>query len=318
MQSAQKFKEQLNSFRQHPVWQKLRPYMKKGFIAAVALLIIWQLWQIGWVEVLKSLPSQPLFYILFVIMYLSLPVAELLIYRGLWQLPAKSLLKASITKRVYNEEVVGYSGEVYLGVWAKKQTGKTQAEVARNVRDSNILSAANSYFMMLIMLGLLLTFNVIPPTLLLPETTWVIWSVIGLVTASALFLGIRFRQYYFQLPLRQAMRIFSIYAVRFVVQHALLVLQWSVVIPETPITVWLTYLALIILVNRLPFVPSKDLVFLWAGIGMAAFLDVPAAGIAAIFLVSSALNKLVNFSLYLLFTSQQHPKQPGAEKKDRR
>ncbi len=287
------------------------PKLKKLVIAAVVLLIGWQLWQIGWTEVFQSLPAHPLFYILFLVMYLTLPLAELLIYRGLWKLPRFSLFRAFITKRVYNEEVVGYSGEVYLSVWATQQTGKPAAEIARNVRDANILSAANSYFMMLILLGLLLTFEVIPATVILPETTAGIWLAVGLITLILLFLGIRFRHYYFQLPLPEALRIISIYAVRFALQHSLLVWQWSVVIPGTDLSVWLTYLALIIVINRLPFVPSKDLVFVWAGIGLSQFLDVSAAGVAALLLVSSALNKLMNTGLYLLIEAKKKKQDSG-------
>lgn len=289
------------------------PLLKKLVVGAVVILIGWQLWQIGWTEVLRSLPTHPLFYILFLVMYLTLPIAELLIYRGVWKLPRLPMLRAFITKRVYNEEVVGYSGEVYLSVWATQQTGKPAAEIARDVRDANILSAVNSYFMMLILLGLLLTYEVIPASVILPETSGPIWAGIGLITLTAVFLGIRFRHYYFRLPLHQAVRIISVYASRFAIHHFLLILQWSVVIPGTDLSVWLAYLALIIVINRLPFVPSKDLVFLWAGIGMSQFLDVSSAGIAALLLVSSALNKLLNTGLYLFFEAQKSGKNKREE-----
>lgn len=304
-------KKQFQRVRENTRVRESLPVLKKLAVGAVILLIGWQLWQIGWTEVLRSLPTHPLFYILFLVMYLTLPLAELLIYRGLWKLPRLPMLRAFITKRVYNEEVVGYSGEVYLSLWATRETGRPAAEIARNVRDANILSAVNSYFMMLILLGLLLTYDVIPATVLLPESSGPVWAAIGLITLTAVFFGIRFRHYYFRLPVAQAARIFSIYAGRFVIQHVLLIIQWSVVLPGTDLSVWLTYLALIIVINRLPFVPSKDLVFLWAGISLSQFLDVSSAGIAALFLVSSAMTKLLNTGLYLFFEAQK----PGKKRK---
>ncbi|MCH8566732.1 MAG: hypothetical protein LAT67_00655 [Balneolales bacterium] len=281
-------------------WQKI---VKKTGVLLILGLIFYQLTQIGWAEVLQSLPVQPLFYILFLMLYISLPVAELFIYRQIWPIKRIPLLKAFLTKRVYNEEVMGYSGEVYLTVWAKGETGKKASELARNVRDTNILSAVCSYTMVFILAILLITQDIIPLNQIISAGNSTVWLAGILVIITLLGTGLYFRKYFFALPAATASKIFGIYSFRFALHHALLVLQWAVVIPETPLSTWLIYLALIIVVNRLPFIPSKDLVFAWAGIGLADTLGVPAAAVAAMLLVSSALNKSLNFGLYLLVSS---------------
>lgn len=56
------------------------------------------------------------------------------------------------------------------------------------------------------------------------------------------------------------------------------------------------------MVNRLPFFPSKDLVFAWAGIELSRYLGVGPAEVAGMLLVYSALNKLGNVALFSIFT----------------
>jgi len=123
-----------------------------------------------------------------------------------------------------------------------------------------------------------------------------------LVLAVVTALVVQFRRYLFDLPLRTAAAIFGIYLTRFLLHHAGLVLMWMAAIPGTTLSFWLTFLAMLIVINRIPFLPSKDLVFMWAGLEYARGLDVTIAAVAGMLLVYSALHKVVNLALFLMLS----------------
>ncbi|MCC5941487.1 MAG: hypothetical protein JJU37_08085, partial [Balneolaceae bacterium] len=52
----------------------------------------------------------------------------------------------------------------------------------------------------------------------------------------------------------------------------------------------------------IPFIPSRDLVFMWAGIELSRMLDMATAAVAGMLLVSSALKKSTNLILFLLIS----------------
>jgi hypothetical protein len=109
-------------------------------------VIAWQLTGIGWGNFFASLPTHPLFYLLFLFIYFLLPFSEAFAYRLAWGIPYIKSLKIFIQKRIFNKDVMGYSGEVLLVNWRRKQAGTETKQVLKDVRDMNILSSAASTF----------------------------------------------------------------------------------------------------------------------------------------------------------------------------
>lgn len=271
----------------------------------MAGIIGYNIYEIGITEVLTSLPSNPIFYLIFFLLIVTLPAAEVLIYRQVWPIKRNRIFRAALTKRVYNEEVLGYSGEFYLFTWASRQLGKDGMDILKNVRDNNILSAVTSNTVAFTLVGILVFTGIIDISNLTGHI-----NMVYLVTGIVLFVAlsaviVQFRRYFFALPLKKAALISLIYFSRFIVHHSLLVVQWSVVIPETKLSVWLIFVAVIIVVNRIPFLPSRDLIFMWAGIELAKALDMATASVAGMLLVYSALKKSTNLLLLLWFS--YHP-----------
>ena len=251
---------------------------------------------------LQSLPSQPWFYVLFFVLYVTLPVAEVLIYKQVWTFKAWEGFKVFITKKVYNDEVMGYTGEVYLYTWGRKLAGKSDKDVLKNIRDNSIISAVNSNITAFLLIGVLISAGQVNVAELIGNVNYLYVALGIFVTAVLSVLFIRFRKYLFDLPLKTAATIFGIYTVRFAIHHALLMLSWAIVIPDTPISVWFTFLATIIVVNRIPFIPSKDLVFVWFGIELSKMLNMATASVAGMLLVFSALTKITNLILFTLIS----------------
>ncbi|TVQ68263.1 MAG: hypothetical protein EA363_11510 [Balneolaceae bacterium] len=293
------WKQRWQAINADPRARKLQKLLQRVVVLAIVGLIIYQLTDIGWGEVLQSLPASPWFYVLFGVLFVSLPVAEIFIYRRLWRFDAWQGFRAFLTKWVYNHEVVGYSGEFYLFLWARKRVGLGDRQIFRHIRDNSIISSVNSNLVAITLLAALLYTGQLDLTHVLDDTAPIYIGAGILLLAVVTALVVQFRKYIFDMPLRTAAAIFGIYLTRFLLHHAGLVLMWMAAIPGTPLPVWLTFLAMLIVINRIPFLPSKDLVFMWAGLEYARGLDVTIAAVAGMLLVYSALHKVVNLGLFL-------------------
>lgn len=288
--------------------------VRRTLILVVSAMIFWQVWNIGWDEVLENLPSTPWFYVLAAILYLMLPVTELLIYTSLWNVKKRILFPIFLIKRVYNEEILGYSGELYLFTKMRNLTSISELILMRDVRDTNIISAIVSNGVAMVLVFVLIFFGFIPVGKLLEEANWLYvgTGVFSLIVIVAV--GIQFRRHIFSLPFKTAFHIFWTYLIRFIFQHALVVVQWAIVMPETPIYVWLIYISTKIVLNRIPFLPAIDLVFVMIGIQLSGSLDVDDAALAGMFLVSSALSRVANLIIYLTLSgSKSVDKLPQSE-----
>lgn len=277
----------------------MKRYLRRGMILFIVGIILYQLFDIGWREVLNSLPTHPLFYIIFAVLYISLPLAEVFIYGQVWKTGKWESFKGFITKKVYNDEVMGYSGEFYLFVWGRKYLDKKDREILKDIRDNNILSALTSNLVAFSLVGILVFTGTINLDEMIDDVNTV-YVILGLViTVVFTVLAVQFRKYLFSLSLKKSLIVFGIYMTRFLIHHGLLIVQWAVVIPNTPITIWFTFLAIVIVVNRIPFIPSRDLVFMWAGIELSKMLNMATASVAGMLLVTSVLRKITNLILFL-------------------
>lgn len=283
-----------------PRAKKVQKVLRRVVMAALIGIIIYQLFLIGWKEVLRSLPTEPLFYILFLVLYVTLPTAESFIYRQVWLIPKTKLFKTVLTKKIYNDEIVGYSGEFFLFMWARKHLDKPNREILKNLRDNNILSVVTSNFVAISLIAVLVFTDVIDIGELVPNVNLVYVTIAVAIAVIIVILFIQFRKYLFDLPLKKALKILSIYLFRFLLHNSLLVVQWAVVIPHTPLSTWLIFIAITIVVNRIPFLPSRDLVFMWAGIELSRVLNMTTASVAGMLLVSSVLKKCTNLILLFL------------------
>ena len=118
--------------------------------------LVYQVGEIGWDKVWAVLPAAPWFYILFALSYLSLPVADLVIFHRLWALPYRQF-RLFLRKRVLNEALLGYSGEAYLYLWARKRPYLRVPALAA-VKDVNITSALAGNIMTLALMAALVPF----------------------------------------------------------------------------------------------------------------------------------------------------------------
>lgn len=305
-------KERLSAVNQRAVAFAASPNGKRfarvaryAFTAAIVVFLLVRLTQIGWGSILTSLPTTPWFYLFFLMLYFSLPIAETVVYGILWKdTRASDRFLALIKKRVFNRDVLGYSGEVYLATWGRRSTGRSDGDVLRNVRDVNILSSAASTTVALILLAVFLLLGQINVQAWVDQPLhYVIGAAIGVLVLAAVLWPVR--RYLFALAWKLALVIFVIYAGRLLMGQVLQIAQWAVVLPEIPFTTWFTFAAVSLIISRVPFLPSHDLIFAGAGIELARVLGLPAAEIAAMLLLAGVLDKLMNLTMFALVSWRQ-------------
>ena len=278
------------------------------FVAGIVAFLFYEIGRIGWQEVLRALPTNVWFYVTWAGMYLALPLSDYTAYRVLWKIPFLSSILVFFRKRVYSTDVMNYSGEVYGFFWARKHVDLPDRELAKDVRDNTIVSSATST---LISLVVLTGYVVYGPLSLDPLVGGNGEVYLGATAVAAVALGAlayRFRAYLFDLTLRTAATLAAIHGTRIVVVLLLQIVQWAVVLPDVPYSIWFSFLAVQILVNALPFAPSKDLIFMSIGVGMAGPVGVPEAAMASMLLARSVLDKGLNLIIFV-YTSIRRPGQ---------
>lgn len=278
--------------------KRLSKWTRGLFLAGVLAFLAVQFSEIGWNEIWQSLPTHPLFYLLFVFIYGGLPLSETFIYRRLLNFSFFKGLPFFFKKRVFNKDVLGYSGEVYLFLWARKHVKKTRNEVMHAIKDNNIVSAISSTMFVVALLGYFFLTGQVE----FPESyseNLAVKIAAGLVLI-ALFVvaGIRFRKSVFGLPGMTLLWVFGTHFGRLALVSLLQILQWSIVLPGVEMTVLFTLLSIQIIASRIPLLPARDLVFLGAAVEMTSVLDVSSAEVAGMLAVVSVLDKLVNLVLF--------------------
>ena len=113
------------AFADTPQGKRWLQYVRYGGTLGIAVYLVYRLSTIGWTEIGAALPRTPWFYVLFGVLYLIQPITQALIYQIIWPVRALNLLPATLVKRVYDRELLNYSGDVYLYIWARnRQIGR--------------------------------------------------------------------------------------------------------------------------------------------------------------------------------------------------
>ncbi len=298
--------ERWRAFAVTPLGKGLQRVASGMFLIALLGYLAYRLTAIGWGEVLRALPDKPLFYLLFLGIYFTLPLAESVVYGYLWHFKLYHALPVFLRKRVYNKDVLGYSGEVYLYLWAHRTLGLTRRQAFKDIRDNTIVSSVVSTVVAIVLLAVFLMAGQVQVPGLSGRVSQPLYLAGGgglLLIASILLF--RFRRYFFGFSRRQTLVIAGIHLTRLLLVNTFQVLQWAVVMPQVPWSVWFTFLSAQIVLNRIPFLPSRDLVFLGTGVELSSVMQLSTVDVAGMLLVSAVLGKVLNFVLLLFLTFQE-------------
>ena len=214
-----------------------------------------ELFGAGLSGLVRALPTNPIFYLAFLVYYLGPPTFDYLIFRRLWRIPIDGMA-ALHKKRIANEVLLGYSGEAYFYAWARQRTQMVAAPFGA-VKDVMILSAiaGNAVTLAVMAVALPLCIELLTPT----YQTYAYGSVAIIIAMSLPFLI--FSKRVFSLPTPELAWIFGVHCLRIVLGSVVIALAWHFAMPSVPVGVWLLMAAGRLLVWRLPLIPSKELAF---------------------------------------------------------
>lgn len=286
-------------FSEHPLGKRILKGLRWLVVVCVVAYLAYQFTNIGWGRVWESLPTTPWFYILLLGMYTTLPLTEVVLYGKAWDAHGWTLLPALLRKRVLNNDVLGYSGEAYFYVWANRNTTLGHLEILETIKDNTILSSAASTSVAFLLLAVFFFSGQVDLlTEYLPDQTSTLAASVAIVIVVVV-LGVTFRRTIFSLPSTLLVWIGVGHLTRFVLNNGFQITQWAVVIPEVSAGSWITLLSLYIIVNQVPFVPTRSLVFVSAGVELSGALQIPKAALASMLLAQSLIDRGLNILIYV-------------------
>ncbi len=291
-------RKQVSSFFRSEKGKKTGIWTRRMINTGVVLWLVYELSLVGWFNVWQSLPTQPLFYLIFFFLYFQLPFFEILIYRINWSFDSVRSIPVFLMKNIYNKDVLGYSGEVYFYLWAQKTLQYKKLDVFKIIKDNNIISSISSTLVAFSLLSIFFfTDQIKILDWVMQDSGNYIWGGTALLFVVVIVV-IKFRRFVISMPLKNAYKIFGIHAARLTLNLFLVVLMYDIVIPDTPMYIWFTLLSVEIILSRIPFLPNRDLIFTGMGIGLAEGLQISTSAIAAILLTRTVLGKVMNLSFF--------------------
>jgi hypothetical protein len=233
-------------------WQR---WVAGGMSLAMLVAVALQLDLKGIAEVWGLIPQTPLFWGTLILIYMILPCSEWLIFRRLWRLPPAGL-GALLRKRLSNDLLLGYSGELYFYAWAR-QHSEIKAAPFGAIKDVSILSALAANALTLILLAVMwpwisaIDFGALAPPVAASLAIAVLISIVA----------IAFGRKIFTLSGSELRFTFGVHIARLILITVLWGLLWHICLPDVALAYWLVLATLRLLVSRLTLIPSKDLLF---------------------------------------------------------
>ncbi|MEO0399046.1 MAG: hypothetical protein AAF224_06425 [Pseudomonadota bacterium] len=267
-------------------------------LAGVIIYLIYELSQVGWLEVAHNLPTAPLFYVFFILRFLALPLSEIPAYELVWKQPLWRYVTAFIRKRVYNFAVVGYSGEAFFTLWARRNLALSDKAVLTGIKDNNILSAFASNSATVVLVVIVAFNGALGPALEALPGAKVLFALAFLSSLALAVTVIFFHKKLLHVSAGMAARLTGIHGLRMVVVMALHAAMYAAALPGGAFTAWLVLIALQLVLSRIPFLPNLDLVFLSAALALSPVVGVSEAAVAGVLVAEAGLSQILNFGLF--------------------
>jgi hypothetical protein len=252
----------------------------------------YRLTQLGWHRLWNARPTSIWFYLLIALQFFVQPVADLMIYRNLWGAGKALRLSVFLRKRFLNSALFDYSGEVFFFFWAQRNLRLPTRMLVHAIKDSNLLSGGAGLAMVwVILLGLLGAGGLQIPRIVAAHA-W-IYTLVGslpLLFCAVLVLAHRKMTV---LSRGQIAATFSIHFLRSLIVLTMEVGFWILSGALPSIVACLQFVAMRLVISRLPLVPNKDLVFVGAGITAAELMRVPVAPVATVLVVLAAADLIL-------------------------
>lgn len=266
--------------------------LRWGIPAALLFIIGRRLTELGWREIWTARPSNPGFYLLLVLQFFLQPLGDYLVYRNLWGRANTPPMAVILRKRLLNTFMLDYSGEAFFYFWAQARLKLKPGMLVHGIKDSNLLSGGAGLVMVYLMLLALLGLGGLHIPASLNTHSWLygLAGTLPLILCAVLVLGHR------KLTVLSLGQMATTFAIHF--GRATLVLavefglwQLSGALPSAVAS--LQFVALRLVVTRLPLIPNKDLIFVGAGIAAAGITNVSVTPVATVLVILAAADLIL-------------------------
>lgn len=237
--------------RRSQIWAWITPTIS----VIVLAMVLWHLRTVDFDALVRAVPTNPLFWIVFLSRYFVGIVTEFIIFRWLWHVPFEGLI-ALTRKNVINQLVVDYLGDAYFYTWARRKMKMVTAPFGA-VKDVAILSSLVSNLLTLAMMAMVYRYTV---ALNLNTTGTTIAASVGIIVLISV-LVVAFGKKLFSLNRQQLWGISGIHLVSLLLNNVLLAWAWSLALPDVAIGWWLMLATARMLISRLPLISNKDVIF---------------------------------------------------------
>lgn len=296
---ARSLKLRWDRVRERPTVQRALKITQYGLFAAILAYLVLKLSHVGWGDVLGSLPSSPWFYTFFALRFLALPISEIALYEIVWSQPLMRHFFVFIRKRVYNFAVMGYSGEAFLTIWARRRLALSDKKIIVGVKDNNLLSAfASNAATVILVIGVTVTGGLHAVLSAFPGAGW-LFSLAFLSAATLSVLVMVFREKLIALPEGVMPKLLTVHAGRQVLIILLHAAMYAAALPGAPIMAWITFIAMQLVLSRVPFLPNQDIVYLGAALTLSPIVGAPEAAVAGMLVAEAGLSQLFNAVMFL-------------------
>lgn len=282
----------LARLRAHPVGRLSLTILRWLIPISLLLIIGRRLSELGWHEIWIARPDNPAFYVLLAAQFLVQPFGDYLIYRKLWGLANTPPMAVILRKRVMNTFMLDYSGELFFFLWAQQHLKLERSMLLHAIKDSNILSAGAGLAMLFLMTLLLIATGGLEIPANISAHGWLYFLVgsVPLILCAALILG---RRKLTILTPKQTATTFLIHFIRAMSALAVEFWLWQLSGALPSAVASLQFVALRLVVTRLPLVPNKDLIFVGAGIAAASLAKVSLTPVATVLLILAAADLIL-------------------------
>lgn len=278
--------------------QKGLKFLQYSLLAAIVAYLAYKLTHVGWMEVIGALPESPWFYLFFLLRFLALPISELALYEIVWSRPLVRHFFVFIRKRVYNFAVMGYSGEAFLTLWARRRLALPHKTILIGVKDNNLLSAfASNAATVVLVIALAVTGGLKAGLDAFPGARWLF--ALAFISAGTLSLLVMiFRNKLMALPQGVMPRLISVHGGRQALIILLHTAMYASALPGAPVMAWMTFIAMQLVLSRVPFLPNQDIVYLGAALSLAPIVGAPEAAVAGMLVAEAGLSQIFNIAMF--------------------
>ncbi len=278
--------------------QKGLKVLQYSLLACIVFYLVYKLTHLGWAEVIGSLPQSPWFYVFFCLRFIALPISELAIYEIVWAQPLVRHFFVFIRKRVYNFAVMGYSGEAFLTIWARRRLALPHKQILVGVKDNNLLSAFTSNAATVVLIIALAATGGLKAGLdAFPGARW-LFALAFLTAATLSVLVMIFRDKLMALPKGVMPRLIVVHSGRQALIILLHAAMYASALPGAPVMAWMTFIAMQLVLSRVPFLPNQDIVYLGAALTLSPIIGAPEAAVAGMLVAEAGLSQIFNIFMF--------------------